>query len=366
MLLVMINSVVFLFNFVFVCLRAMMPGGIKAVASENLALRQQLITLGRHQKRSPTLKTSDRMIFGILTSLIHPKRLSKVAVLIKPATLFKFHQALVKRKYRLLFSKKCSQKPGPKGPEDELIRIIFEMKQRNPRFGYRRIAMQINKAFGTDIDKDVVRRVLAKYYRVHPENQGPSWLSFLGNAKDSLWSMDMFRCESIALKTHWVMVVMDQFTRRIIGFASITGALDGIAVCRMFNAIISKNPLPKRLSTDNDPLFRFHRWRANLRILDIDEIKSVPHVPVSHPFVERLIGTVRRELLDRALFWNNRDLERKLKKFTDYYNATRCHHGIGGDTPQEKAEKTIVDTMSLKYYQWEKYSQGLFQLPVAA
>ena len=80
MLLVMINSVVFIFNFVFVCLRAMMPGGIKSVAAENVALRQQLITLGRHQKRSPTLMTSDRMILGILTGLINPKRLSKVAI----------------------------------------------------------------------------------------------------------------------------------------------------------------------------------------------------------------------------------------------------------------------------------------------
>ena len=71
MLLVMINSVIFICSFVFVCLRAMIPGGIKAVAAENLALKQQLITLGRHQKKSPILKTSDRMIFGILTSLIH-------------------------------------------------------------------------------------------------------------------------------------------------------------------------------------------------------------------------------------------------------------------------------------------------------
>jgi len=93
------------------------------------------------------------------------------------------------------------------------------MKKRNPRFGYRRIAMQISNAFGVEIDKDVVRRVLAKHHiplraqANSPNDEGPSWLTFIGHAKDSLWSLDFFRCESILLKSHWVMVVMDQFTR---------------------------------------------------------------------------------------------------------------------------------------------------------
>ena len=52
---------------------------------------------------------------------------------------------------------------------------------------------------------------------------------------------------------------------------------------------------------------RFHRWLANLRVLDIGEIKSVPYAPVSHPFVERLIGTIRREVLDQLFFWNALD-----------------------------------------------------------
>jgi putative transposase len=68
----------------------------------------------------------------------------------------------------------------------------------------------------------------------------------------------------------------------------------------MFNQAISGKPLPKHLSTDHDPLFRFHRWRANLRVLEIDEIKTVPSVPCSHPFIERLIGTIRREYLDHT------------------------------------------------------------------
>jgi hypothetical protein len=107
--------------------------------------------------------------------------------------------------------------------------------------------------------------------------------------KDSLWSVDLFRCESIMLKSHWVLVVMDQFTRRIIGFAVYAGDVNGVILWRMFNQVITGITPPTYLSSDNDPLFEYHRWQANLRVLDIDEIKTVPDVPVSHPFVERLI-----------------------------------------------------------------------------
>src|SRR5256884_1582451 len=108
--------------------------------------------------------------------------------------------------------------------------------------------------------------------------------------------MDLFRCESATLRSHWVLVVMDQFTRRIIGFGVHAGTVDGAALCRMFNrAIRGQRWMPKYLSSDNDPLYRFHQWQANLRILELTQIKSVPHVPLSHPFVERLIGTLRRE-----------------------------------------------------------------------
>jgi putative transposase len=97
------------------------------------------------------------------------------------------------------------------------------------------------------------------------------------------------------LRTYWVLVVMDQFTRRIIGFGVQRGHVDGPALSRMFNRAIGGLPLPRYLSSDHDPLYRYHQWQANLRVLGIQEIKTVPYAPVSHPFVERLIGTFRRE-----------------------------------------------------------------------
>ena len=91
---------------------------------------------------------------------------------------------------------------------------------------------------------------------------------------------------------------------------------------------------PKYLSSDHDPLYRFRQWQANLRILDVREIKTVPYVPLSHPFVERLIGTIRRECLDRTLFWTAADLEMKLLDFQRYDNGHRTHPGLNGRTPE--------------------------------
>jgi putative transposase len=142
--------------------------------------------------------------------------------------------------------------------------------------------------------------------------------------------------------------------------------LDGPLVCRMFNRAIAKQPTPKYLSSDHDPLFRFHRWLANLRILEVDEIKSIPCTPCSHAFVERLIGTVRREYLDRILFWNQGDLEQKLDRYTAYYNHHRCHTGLAGVTPAERSGAPTHAIASLGSYRWRQHCRGLFQTPVAA
>ncbi len=230
-----------------------------------------------------------------------------------------------------------SSAPRPKRTVEGTHRHDRRDKRRNPRVGCPRIAQEIAHAFGIDIDKDVVRRVLAKHYRPEAGTDGPSWLSFIGHMKDSLWSVDLFRCELILLRSHWVMVLMDVFTRRIIGFGVERADLCGVSVCRMFNQIIAGKSLPRHLSSDHDPLFRFHRWLANLRILEVEEIKSVPYVPVSHSFVERLIGTIRREFLDHVMIWNAIDLERKLEEFRIYYNENRVHQSLSGSTPGERS-----------------------------
>jgi putative transposase len=129
----------------------------------------------------------------------------------------------------------------------------------------------------------------------------------------------------------------------------------------MFNRAIRGQPIPKYLSSDHDPLYRFHQWQANLRVLGITEIKTAPYVPISHPFVERLIGTIRREYLNRTLFWTAVDLESKLSEFKDYYNRHRTHASLAGKTPEEAPGANVCVT--LKSYRWRKHCHGLFQTP---
>jgi transposase InsO family protein len=263
-------------------------------------LKHQLIISNRSRRRAPNLTSVDRAVLGLTTLWIRPGRRSKLGALVKPATLLKFHRALVDRKYRLFFSSSSHRrKPGPKGPSAELIAAIVEIKRRNPRFGCVRIAQQITRAFGVEI----------------------------GVESDSL---------------------------------------DGVSVCRMFNRASARQRLPRHASTDNDPLFRFHLWLANLRVLEIEEIKTVPYAPVSHPFVERLIGTIRRAYLDQTLFWNAADLLRKLDEFRDYYNAHRVHRALDGTTPAQRAGALCPAPAALDHYGWQQHCRGLFEIPIAA
>jgi hypothetical protein len=131
------------------------------------------------------------------------------------------------------------------------------MKRRNPRYACRRIAEQISFAFGIEIDKDIVRRVLAKHFRRNPSG-GASWLTFFGHSKDGLCSLDLFRCESLFLRSHWVMVVMDQYGRRIVGFS--TGPPFAACSVKPFQASRNCRPrsalitIPSSNSTDGRPI----------------------------------------------------------------------------------------------------------------
>jgi hypothetical protein len=89
----------------------------------------------------------------------------------------------------------------------------------------------------------------------------------------------------------------------------------------------------------------------------------VPYVPLSHPFVERLIGTIRREYLDHTLFWTATDLENKLRLFQDYFNRHRVHSGLRGRLPDPEEGTT---TLNFDSYRWQQHCRDLYQTPIAA
>jgi hypothetical protein len=162
--------------------------------------------------RVTTVPPWDRLLFNVGAFLVSPKRLPKIAIGIRPATLPRFHRALVRRRL------------GPKGPSKESNTAVLEMKHRNPRDRCPRIAQQIGHALGIEI----------------------------GKLTDDLRSVDLLRCESIGVKSYCAMVVMDLFTRRIVGVSAEPAHIGGVAVRRMFSEAIARQALPKHLSSDND------------------------------------------------------------------------------------------------------------------
>jgi len=157
------------------------PGGARSVVAESLLVKQQLLILNRSRKRSPNLRPADRVVAGLCALFMRPSRLIRSAIVVKPSTLLSLHRALIQRKYRRLFSSTVRKKPGPKGPSQDVIAAVVDMKRRNPVWGCPRIAQQITLAFGIPINKDVVRRILAARYEPKPDSTGrpgsQSWVT---------------------------------------------------------------------------------------------------------------------------------------------------------------------------------------------
>ena len=150
------------------------PGGLRSVVAESVLVRHQLLILNRGHKRAPNLRATDRIIAGLCALFMRPARVVRSAIVLKPSTLLHLHSVLRKRKYRMLFSPRHCRRPGPKGPNKDLIEAVVATKRRNPGWGCPRIAQQISLAFGVEIDKDVVRRVLSVLYRPESDSGGPS------------------------------------------------------------------------------------------------------------------------------------------------------------------------------------------------
>src|SRR6516165_10654425 len=144
------NDILALFlHLIVTVVRLMKPGGIRAVVAESVLTRHQILILNRSRKRAPNLRVSDRIIAGLCTLLMHPARVLRCGMVLKPSTLLHFHHLLTKRKYRMLFSSKRGRRPGAKGPAKELIDAVIELKRRKPDLGLSANCPSLKKASTT-------------------------------------------------------------------------------------------------------------------------------------------------------------------------------------------------------------------------
>ena len=329
------------------------PGGVKAIIAESVLLKHQQLIARRSVGKMLRLTTSDRFLCGFLVLFMHPGRIQKVAVVLKPATLTKFRRALLSCNYHRLFSTQKNRKPGPKGPSYDLVRVIVELKQRNARFGCPRIAQQINKAFGVNIDKDVVRRVLAKHYRPEPYDGEPSWLTFLRNTRDSLLSIPLFRRESVLPGIHSILLAIGQFTRTTIGCGISGRIFDQTVVCSRFDTAIPVIDASRLLKSIYDQPFSHHRCRKKL--LGVNRTRTVTILPRSPPVAERRTRTRRRKHHDYRSNYSAIHLEVKHGALNNSYPLFLIPSSL-----DEKSAARISMTTAISHVESENFAQKIY------
>jgi hypothetical protein len=143
------RDVVILFvHLIITVVRLARPGGLRSVMAESVLVKHQLLILNRGRKRAPNLSAAERIITGLCALFMNPARVLRSAIVLKPSTLLHLHRLLAQRKYGMLFSSERRRPPGPRGPNQELIDAVVELKGGNPQWGCPRIAQQIALAFG--------------------------------------------------------------------------------------------------------------------------------------------------------------------------------------------------------------------------
>jgi putative transposase len=341
------------------------PGGARSVVAESVLVKHQLKILNRSRKRSPNLRVSDRMVAGLCALLIRPRRLTRSAIVLKPFHALEPSSSADAAEVSAALLVQGADEVGPKGTHPGSHRsshryetaesdLGLSSDRSTNRLGLRHCHQQGCGAAHSRRSVPAGTRlgwaVLAHRPRSH---EGQS----LESRSVSMRVSHPAHTRGARRDGPW--------TRRIVGFGVHRGVVDGVDLCRMFNRATRGQSSPKYLSSDHDSPYRFHQWQANLRILDVRAIKTVPYVPLSHPFVERLIGTIRRECLDRTLFWTAVDLEMKLLDFQRYYNGHRTHAGLDGRTPEPSTDPGCARA-SVSSYRWQPHCRGLYQTPMAA
>jgi len=140
----MLKLIIFVTDLLFSIIRLSFRKGSTDLVAENLMLRQQLLIVRRSQKRAPKMEGGDRLILGLMGRFLSKTRFSKLAIILSPSVILRFHRALVEKKYSKLFGT-GNRSAGRNGPSKEIIELVLEIKRRNRSFGCPKIAMLVSK-----------------------------------------------------------------------------------------------------------------------------------------------------------------------------------------------------------------------------
>lgn len=292
---------------------------------ENLALRHQIGVLQRSARRRPKLKPADRLLWVWLSRIWSDWR-SALAI-IKPETVLAWHRA----GFRRFWTWKVRRgQPGRPLISREIRDLIRQMCRENPGWGAPRIHGELLK-LGIDIGETSVSK-----YRVRcrkPPSQ--TWRTFLDNHLAQLVSIDFFTVPTLRFQVLYVFLVLAHDRRRIVHF-NVTAHPTAEWTGQQLREAFPFDELPRYLLRDRDAIFGNH-FQEQVRDMGIREVLSAPRSPWQRAYIERVIGSIRRECLDHVIVFNESSLRRILSWYCDYYHRSRTHLSLGKDSPEPRS-----------------------------
>ena len=301
-----------------------LPGSVREMALENLALRQQLAVFKRHCPR-PRLRKADRLFWVLLSKSW--KDWQRALIIVKPETVVSWH-----RKGFRLFWTRISRKRRSGRPEasSEIRALIRKMAAANPLWGAPRIHGELLK-LGIDISERTVSRLVHRSRRPPSE----SWKTFLDNHVSELVSVDFFTVPTATFRVLFVLVVLAHRRRRVVHF-NITDHPTGVWTAQQVREAFPEDRAPRYLIRDRDGVYG-DQFRDRVREMGLTEVLTAPRSPWQNAFAERLIGYIRRECLDHVIVLGEKHLRRILHSYFEYYQESRTHLSLNKDAPPTRA-----------------------------
>jgi hypothetical protein len=291
------------------------------VELENLALRHQLHVLRRQRPGRPRLFAIDRLLWVWLYRL-WPRCLDTM-VLVKPATVVQWHR----QGFRLFW--RWRSRSGRPLVDRKICQLIRGMSSANPLWGAPRIHGELLK-----LGIEVSQATVAKYMGRRRGVPSPTWRSFLRNQAVGIAAIDMFIVASASFQLLYVMIILAHDRRNIVRF-DVTRHPTAGWLSRQVTEAFPWATAPRYLLRDNDASYGTE-FCKRVDAMGITEVVTTPSSPWQNAYVERVIGSIRRECLDHLVIFNERHLRRVLSSYVGYYHHTRTHLSLDKDCPDAR------------------------------
>ena len=293
-----------------------------SLLAEILVLRHQLNIQRRRLPKRHAFRATDRLIFAALYRL--PTVINALAI-VRPETVIKWHRAGFKSYWRWK-SRRCGGRPTV---PLEVRRLICQMSNANPLWGAPRIHGELLK-LGIDVGQTSVAKYMIR--RRSPPSQG--WKTFLHNHADGIAAMDLFVVPTLSFRLLYGLLIMGHGRRHILWFG-VTAHPTAEWIANQITEACGWEQVPRYLVRDRDGAYGEILIRR-LRSMGIRDRPTSPRSPWQNGYCERLIGSIRRDLLDHVVVFGERHLRHLLRCYADYYNRSRTHLSLGKDAPARR------------------------------